>query len=174
MQAIAFLQNQATCQKGLFSCYNTIMTTLAINKRATFDYELQEHFEAGLMLLGAEVKSIKTGHISLKGSFVHFHEGELYLVNADIPQYKFAKNLPSYDARRSRKILIKKAQIKSLIGKIHAQGLTLVPLKVYTKKRLIKLEFALARGKKSFDKRANIAKKEAGRAIERKLKNGVV
>lgn len=146
------------------------MSTFAVNKRATFDYELQDRFEAGLVLTGPEVKSIKTGHISLKGSFVSFHNGELYLTNADIPQYKFAKNISFYDTRRSRKLLIKKAQLKSLIGKIHAQGLTLVPLRVYTKKRLIKLEFAIGRGKKSFDKRSDIAKKEARRKIERTLK----
>lgn len=147
------------------------MGTFAVNKRATFDYELADRFEAGLVLTGSEVKSIKTGHISLKGSFVSIHEGELYLTNADIPQYKFAKQLTSYDPTRSRKLLVKKSEIKSLLGKIHAQGLTLVPIRVYTKKRLIKLEFAIARGKKSFDKRSDIAKKEAKRKMERTLKS---
>lgn len=147
------------------------MTTLAINKRARLDYELADRFEAGLMLLGAEVKSIKTGHISLKGSFIAIREGELYLTNADIPQYKFAKNLLHYENTRSRKLLLKKSEIKSLLGKMHAQGLTLVPLRVYTKKRLIKLEFAIGKGKKSFDKRSDIAKKEAKRKMERALKS---
>lgn len=150
------------------------MSTLAVNKRAHLDYELTDRFEAGLVLLGAEVKSIKTGHISLKGSFIAIHEGELYLTNADIPQYKFAKNLTHYENTRSRKLLVKKSEIKSLLGKIHAQGLTLVPLRVYTKRRLIKLEFAIGKGKKSHDKRSDIAKKEAKRKIERTLKNGVV
>lgn len=147
------------------------MTTISTNKRATFDYELQDRFEAGLVLTGPEVKSVKTGHISLKGSFVTLHGGELFLTNANIPQYPFAKNVTSYDSHRSRKLLVKRSEIKSLLGKMHAQGLTLVPLRVYTKKRLIKLEFAVARGKKAFDKRSDIAKKEAKRAIERKLKN---
>lgn len=147
------------------------MPILAVNKRATFDYEILDRFEAGLMLTGAEVKSIKTGHISLKGAFVTLHEGELWLTNANIPPYPFANLGSSYDPTRSRKLLVKKSEIKSLIGKIHAQGLTLVPLRVYTKKRLIKLEFALAKGKKAFDKRADIGKKEAKRAIERKLKS---
>jgi len=147
------------------------MAVLAINKRANFDYELLERFEAGLMLIGAEVKSIKTGHISLKGSFVTMHDGELYLTNANIPLYPFAKNLTNYNPTRSRKLLVRKSEIRSLIGKLHIKGLTLVPIRVYTKKRLIKLEFAVGRGKKAFDKRIDIAKKEVKRDIDRKLKS---
>jgi SsrA-binding protein len=146
------------------------MSTIATNKRAGFDYDLLDKFEAGLMLTGAEVKSIKTGHISLKGSFVTMHDEELYLTNANISPYPFAKNSTSYDPTRSRKLLVKKSEIKSLIGKLHVKGLTLVPLRVYTKKRLIKLEFAVGRGKKAFDKRGDIAKKEDKRKIERALK----
>ena len=147
------------------------MATIAFNKRAIFDYDLTDHFEAGLMLTGAEVKSIKTGHISLKGSFVTMHETELFLTNANIPPYPFAKTALSYDPTRSRKLLVKKSEIRSLIGKLHAKGLTLVPLRVYTKKRLIKLEFAIGRGKKAFDKRSDIAKNEAKRNMDRALKN---
>lgn len=147
------------------------MAELAFNKRASFDYEFLKKFEAGLMLTGAEVKSVKTGHISLKGSFVTLHDGELYLTNANIPPYPFAKNTGTYDPTRSRKLLVRKAEIASLIGKLQVKGLTLVPLRVYTKKRLIKLEFALGQGKKAFDKRANIAKREANIRIERAMKN---
>jgi SsrA-binding protein len=147
------------------------MATIATNKRANFDFELLDRYEAGLMLTGAEVKSIKTGHVSLKGSFVTMHEGELYLTNANIPPYPFAKNLTSYDPTHSRKLLVRKSEIKSLIGKLHVKGLTLVPIRVYTKKRLVKLEFALAKGKKAFDKRSDIAKKEAKRKIDRALKS---
>ncbi|HPN55200.1 MAG TPA: SsrA-binding protein SmpB [Candidatus Moranbacteria bacterium] len=147
------------------------MSILAINKRASFDYELQDKYEAGLVLTGAEVKSIKTGHISLKGSFVTMHGEELYLTNANIPPYPFAKNSAAYDPTRSRKLLVRKSEIRHLIGKLQVKGLTLVPLRVYTKKRLIKLEFALAKGKKAHDKRQDIAKKESKRKIERALKN---
>ncbi len=147
------------------------MSILAINKRASFDYELQDKYEAGLMLTGAEVKSIKTGHISLKGSFVTMHGEELYLTNANIPPYPFAKSSAAYDPTRSRKLLVRKSEIRHLIGKLQVKGLTLVPLRVYTKKRLIKLEFALAKGKKAHDKRQDIAKKESKRKIERALKN---
>lgn len=147
------------------------MGILATNKKANFDYELLDKYEAGLMLSGAEVKSAKMGHMSIKGSFVTFHEGELYLTNANISPYKFAGDARSYDPARSRKLLVRKTEIKSLIGKLHTKGLTLVPLCVYTKRRLIKLEFALARGKKAFDKRSDIAKREVKRDIERKLKS---
>lgn len=147
------------------------MSTIAFNKRAGFDYELLEKYEAGLVLTGAEVKSIKTGHISLKGAFVSLHEGELYLTNATIPRYPFSDPNKPYDPTQSRKLLVKRSQIKGFIGKLHSEGLTLVPIRVYTKKRLIKLEFALAKGKKKFDKRKDIAKKEDKRKMERALKN---
>jgi len=147
------------------------MDALATNRRAHFDYELQGIYEAGLMLTGAEVKSVKNGHMSLKGSFVTLHGSELFLTNANIARYPFAKSSSAYDPLRSRKLLMRKAEIKSLIGKLQIKGLTLVPLRVYTKRRLIKLEFALARGKKAFDKRKDISEKEANRKIDRALKN---
>ncbi len=146
------------------------MATLAFNKRAGFDYELEDHFEAGLVLTGAEVKSVKNGHLSLKGSFVTMHEGELFLTNANISPYPFAKTTLAYDPTRSRKLLVKKSEIRSLIGKLHAKGLTLVPLRVYTKRRLVKLEFAIGRGKKALDKRSDIRKREDNRKIEQALK----
>lgn len=147
------------------------MADITFNKRAVFDYELQKKFEAGLMLTGAEVKSVKNGHINLKGSFVTLHGGELYLTNANISPYPFAKTAETYDPARSRKLLVRKSEISSLVGKLQTKGLTLVPLRVYTKKRLIKLEFALAQGKKKFDKRENIAKRESKRRMERFVKN---
>jgi SsrA-binding protein len=147
------------------------MPTIATNKRAYFDYEISDKYEAGLVLTGSEVKSAKTGHISLKGSFVVRKDSELYLVNASIPLYKFAGKVKDYNPTRSRKILLKKSEIKSLIGKMAIQGLTLVPISVYTKKRLLKLEFGVGKGKKKFDKRDDIAKKEAKRKIARSLKN---
>ena len=147
------------------------MSVLAINKRAAFDYELMNRYEAGLVLLGAEVKSVKTGNISLKGSFIVRKNGELYLINANIPQYIHARNLKSYDPVRSRKLLLKKSEIKSLIGKMAQEGLTLVPIRVYnTKKGLLKVEFALAKGKKEFDKRASIKEREDKRRMQQKLK----
>ncbi|HBI33851.1 MAG TPA: SsrA-binding protein [Candidatus Moranbacteria bacterium] len=147
------------------------MPTLATNKRAHFDYELLDKYEAGLVLSGAETKSTKMGHISLKGSFVTIHDSELYLTNATISHYPFAGFKIAYDPTRSRKLLVKKSEIKSLIGKLHVKGLTLVPLRVYTKRRLVKLEFAVARGKKAHDKRSDITKRESEREIGRAMKN---
>jgi SsrA-binding protein len=147
------------------------MSELAYNKRANFDYEILEKYEAGLELLGHEVKSIKTGHISLKESFVTIRGVELFLTNAHIPHYKHAGKLENYDPTRPRKLLVKKAEIRRLIGKARTQGLTLVPIRVYTKRRYLKLEFGLGKGKKEYDKRDKIKKREDERGIRRLLKN---
>jgi SsrA-binding protein len=147
------------------------MPTLAVNKRAGFDYELLDRYEAGLELTGQEVKSAKTGHLSLKGAFVTRRGKEMYLTNASIPFYKFAGEPKNYDPTHPRKLLLRKSEIKHLIGKMAIEGLTLVPIRVYTKKRFLKLEFAVGKGKKQFDKRSTIAKKEARRKIDRALKN---
>lgn len=147
------------------------MTTLAFNKRANFDYQLSDKYEAGLVLTGQEVKSVKMGHISLKESFVTIKGNELYLTNAHITPYKHAGDIKNYDPTRPRKLLLKKSEIKHLTGKVRTQGLTLVPIRVYTRKRYIKLEFGVGKGKKKFDKRQDIAKKEDARKMKRALKN---
>lgn len=147
------------------------MKTLAINKRATYDYEILEKIEGGLALKGYEVKSIKTGHISLKGSYVTIKNEEAYLTNASIPAYQPANMPESYDPTGPRKVLLRKKQIKSLIGKISQKGLTLVPIKVYSKHGLIKLEFGLGKGKRKIDKRESIKKREEKVKIERVLKD---
>jgi len=146
------------------------MPVLAVNKRANFDYEIKEKFEAGIVLLGHEVKSVKTGHINLRGSYLTFKKSkkglsELYLINAYIPLYKHAGSIKDYNPTRARKLLVKKKEIKYLTGKKQQQGLTLVPLKIYTKHSLIKLEFAIGRGKKKTDKRETIKKREVDRKI---------
>ena len=146
------------------------MPEYAYNRKASYDYEFLERYEAGIVLYGFEVKAIKTGHINLQGSFVNLKGQELYLTNASIPPYQ-SKNTPlDYESTRSRKLLLKKEEIKTLAGKIQQKGLTLVPIRVYTKKGKIKLEFALAKGKKKVDKRKKIAEREAKRKIERALR----
>jgi len=147
------------------------MKTFAANKRAYYDYEILEKYEGGLVLAGSEVKSIKTGHISLKGSYVTIKNGEAYLINANIPAYQPLNMPESYDPTRSRKVLIRKKQIKSLTGKISQKGLTLVPIKIYSKRGLIKLEFGLGKGKRKIDKREGIRKREARVDMERALRN---
>lgn len=147
------------------------MSTLATNKRAHYDYEILEKYEAGLALFGHEVKSIKTKHVSLKESFVTVRGSELYLTNAHVPPYSHAGTIANYNPTRPRKLLLKKSEIKRLIGKIRTLGLTLVPIRLYTKRRLVKLEFGLGKGKKEYDKRDSIRKKEAERGMRRILKN---
>ncbi|MDP2910177.1 MAG: SsrA-binding protein SmpB [bacterium] len=146
------------------------MKLLAENTKARFDYQVLETFEAGLILIGQEVKAIKNGRISLRASYIVFKGEELYLIGANIPPYQPKNASPDYDPERSRKLLLKKPEIKYLIGKTKERGLTLIPLKVYTKYAKIKLEFGIAKGRKKPDKRELIKKREADRIIERELK----
>lgn len=152
------------------------MKALAENKKAHFDYEILEKFEAGISLLGHEVKSIKTGRMSLKGSYVVLkgltkkETPEVFLIGASVPPYQ-PKNTPAnYNPERSRKLLLKKEEIKYLIGKSKQKGLTIIPLRVYTKKGKIKVEFAIVKGRKKADKRQVIKEREIKREIRRTFK----
>lgn len=143
---------------------------LVKNRRANYDYQILETFEAGLALKGYETKSIRTGNASLKGSYVTIKDEEAYLTGAHISPYQQA-NLPQdYEPTRSRKLLLHKKEIKSLLGKLKMKGLTLVPLRIYTKRGKIKLEFGLGRGKRKIDKREKIKKREVQRKIARVLR----
>ncbi len=145
------------------------MPQLAINKKASFDYELQDKYEAGLVLFGHEVKAVRAGQVSLKGSFISLRtkngQPEFYLVNAQISPYKNAGDLPGYNQLRERKLLLKHQEISQLLGKKQAEGLTLIPLKIYTNHSFLKLEFAVAKGKKKYDKRESIKKREVDRRL---------
>lgn len=145
------------------------MKVFAENKKAYFDYEILEKFEAGLVLIGQEVKSLKTRGISLAGSYAVIKDEEVFWVGAHIPAYQPKNALSNYDAERSRKLLLEKKEIQYLIGKSQQRGLTLIPLKLYTIKGKIKMEFGLAKGKKKFDKRETIKKRELEREIKRQL-----
>jgi len=146
------------------------MSVISINKRANFDYEILERFEAGVVLTGQEVKSIRTGHISLAGAFVTLKGGEAWLTNSHVPPYKMAGELREYDPTRPRKLLLRKFELASLIGKIKQKGLTLIPLRVYTKGNKIKLEFGIGRGKKKYEKRELIKKREVDKKIREAMK----
>jgi len=154
--------------------------TIIENKKAYFNYQILEKLEAGISLIGQEVKSIKSGRINLAGSYVVLKgpvkggHPEVFLIGANIPPYQPKNALPDYNPERSRKLLLKKSEIKSLIGKVKQKGLTLVPLRVYTKRGKIKLEFGVAKGKKKFDKRESIKKKEFEREKERFLKGKIL
>ncbi|MDO8516012.1 MAG: SsrA-binding protein SmpB [bacterium] len=138
---------------------------VAENRRARFDYEILETLEAGISLQGHEVKSVKGGRMNLSGSYGVIQEGELWLLNADVPAYQ-PKNAPEgYDPHRLRRLLIHRKEINALIGRLNEKGLTLVPLKAYLKKGLIKIELGLARSKKKGDKREGLKKRAAEREI---------
>lgn len=144
--------------------------TYADNRRIYHDYEILETYEAGIVLEGHEVKAVKTGKISIIGSYVKIIDSEAFLIGAVISPYQ-PKNTPKdYDPQRSRKLLLNKKEITGLIGKSRERGLTIVPLKVYAKKGKIKLEIGLAKTRKKHDKREVIKKKEEERKIERVLK----
>ena len=147
------------------------MKILAENRKAYFDYEVLEKFEAGLALNGREVKSIKNGHISIGGSYVVIDKkNEAFLLGANVPPYQ-PNNTPSdYDPGRSRKLLLRKKEIKYLLGKAQERGLTLIPHKVYTNDGMIKLEFGVGKGKKKFDKRETIKKRDTEMDIRRELR----
>jgi len=150
------------------------MTILAENKKAYYNYEILEKFEAGISLIGQEVKSLKTRGVNLAGNYVVPKGEEFFWVGANIHPYQPKNAPPDYNPERSRKLLLKKSEIKYLIGKSKQRGLTLIPLKLYTiKSGRIKLEFAIARGKKKFDKREKIKKREIEREIKRVLKKGM-
>ena len=143
---------------------------LAENRRARYDYEILDTYEAGLVLHGYEVKSIKTGRVSLRGAYVVIKDNEAYLINTLIPPYQPANTPDDYNPERNRKLLLNKSEIKSLIGKSKQKGLTLVPLKLYTKRGKIKLGLAVAKGKREIDKREAIKKRETKREVQRKLR----
>lgn len=143
---------------------------LSVNKRARYDYEILETYDAGLVLKGYEVKAIKTGLVSLKASYVVIKDNEAYLINAFIPPYQIANTPKAYNPEQSRKLLLNKSEIKSLIGKSKQKGLTLVPLKLYTKKSRIKLKFGVGKRKRKIDKREIIKKREVEKSIREKLR----
>lgn len=143
------------------------MKEYASNPKAFHDYEILETVEAGLVLRGYEVKSIKTGKVSIKGSYVKILSGSPYLIGAVIPPYQPGNVPPDYREQADRKLLMSKSQVSSLLGLAQSHGITLVPLKLYDKKGLIKLEIGVARGKKKFDKREAIKKKDIARSKQR-------
>jgi SsrA-binding protein len=143
---------------------------LVHNSKAGFNYEIIEKFEAGIELLGFEVKSIRNKHGKLEGSYVKFKGNEMFLSGSDIPPYQPSNTPVTYDRVRNRKLIMSKAQILKLKQKVESDKLTLIPLSLYNKGKVLKCEIALARGKKKFDKREVIKRREADIEIERTLK----
>jgi SsrA-binding protein len=156
---------------GTMVAFFYIMATFAINKRAKSDYQILETFEAGIKLTGAEVKSVRLGGMRLTGAYVTLAGGNVSLINAHIAAYKPAGPQPDYDPTQSRRLLLKKEEVRRLSGLMQQKGYTLVPLRSYSLRNFIKLEFAVGRGKRQFEKREDIkrreAKREMGRAMRR-------
>lgn len=147
---------------------------VATNRRATFDYALEDRFEAGIALTGGEIKSIRDGKMDLRDAFVQMRQGEAWLVNAYVPTYVlstgFARTAALDGERRDRKLLLNKKELNELARGTEQRGYTVIATKAYLKRGRAKVEIALAKGKKQFDKRRDIAKRDADRDIQRALR----
>ena len=139
---------------------------IATNRKANFEYEILERFEAGVVLTGTEVKSVRDSKINIKESYAVIKNGEVWLLNCHINEYAFG-NINNHEPLRSRKLLLNKREIRKIKKQLNEKGLTLVPLKVYFKGSLIKIELGVARGKKIYDKRESIKKRETERRLKR-------
>src|SRR3989344_5053106 len=139
-----------------------------INKKAFFDYEILERFEAGINLIGAEVKAVRLGHADLTGSFAKIIGSEAYLINAKIFPYQYARP-EGYDERRTRKLLLHKKEIIALKGRTEGSNLTIVPLSIYTTKNFIKVELGLGKGKREYQKKEAKKRKDLERSVEQEL-----
>lgn len=146
------------------------MKILAQNKKAFHDYELIERFEAGIALKGTEVKSCKAGKVNLRDAYVRIKDNEALLLNMSISHYEQG-NIMNHEPTRTRKLLLHRKEINKLIGKTQEKGFTIVPLKIYLVRNLVKIEIALAKGKQSHDKRNSIKEKDLKREISRDFKN---
>ena len=143
--------------------------TLAKNRKARFEYEIQNTMEVGIVLKGTEVKSIRAGQINITESFCRVYDHlQVYLLNAHVSQYDFG-NIHNHDPLRPRRLLLHRSEIRRLYGQVKEQGLTLIPIKIYLKGGIIKMELALGRGKKMYDKRQTMKKRDAERDVERAL-----
>ena len=146
------------------------MENLVVNKKASFDYDFLEKFEAGIVLSGAEIKAIKTGKANLAGSFAIIRNNEAFILNLSIAPYQPKNTGAFYSPDKTRKLLLRQKQIHYLLSLLKQKNLTLIPLRMYNKHGLIKVELALAKGKKKFDKRETIKKRDIKKRIERAKK----
>ena len=145
--------------------------TITVNRQASFEYFIEEKFEAGIALEGAEVKSLRNGNCTLKDSFCYLSGGEIFIKNMHIAVYDKAGAFNSHDSKRDIKLLLHKYEIARIAGKVNAKGMTVVPLSLYFSDGLVKAEIALCRGKQTFDKKRAIAEKDRKREMEREIKN---
>lgn len=144
---------------------------VADNRKARHDYDIEETFEAGIVLTGSEIKSLRAGRVNLRGSYARVYRDEVFLYEAHISPYEQSGTYFNHEPTRPRKLLLHRREINRIDGLIRQKGLTLVPTKLYFKGRRVKLELGVARGKKHYDKREDIAKRESQRDIERAMKS---
>jgi len=142
---------------------------ITVNRKASHEYAILQTYEAGIVLVGTEVKSLRQGKANLVDGYAKIENGEVWLVNAHISEYTQG-NINNHNPRRERKLLLNRSEIRKLIGKTKEKGLTLIPLRLYFKNGRVKVELALAKGKKVYDKRRDIAKKDFQREQERRIK----
>jgi len=140
----------------------TGLKIISLNRKARFNYSFKEMYEAGLVLSGSEVKSLRAGKVSISESYAHDKSGEIFLVNSNIPSYK-ASSYNDHEPNRNRKLLLNKKEINKLIGRINREGFSLIPTKIYFKKGKVKIEIGLAKGKKEYDKRHSKKKEDWNR-----------
>ncbi|MBO2533333.1 MAG: SsrA-binding protein [Thermoactinomycetaceae bacterium] len=155
--------------RGVSAVAKSGVKVIARNKKALHDYHIEETYEAGIVLTGTEIKSIRQGRVNLRDSFARIEDGEVYLLNMHISPYEQGNRF-NPDPTRTRKLLLHKEEIRKLIGLTRQKGYTLIPLDVHLRNGFAKVQLALAKGKKQYDKRADIAKRDAQREIERRLK----
>lgn len=146
------------------------MPVLARNKKAFFDYFIEDKYEAGIELVGTEVKSIKAGKVSIKESFVRIIKNEMFIMNMNVTPYEFG-NIHNLPEKRVRKLLLNRKEINKIGQKIKEQGYTIVPLSIYTKQRLVKVEIGIAKGKKNYDKRETLKRKDQEKEMKKVQKN---
>ncbi len=147
------------------------MKIIATNKSASFEYFIEEKYEAGIVLEGNEIKSVRAGNVNMNDSFCFVRGNTVSVKNMHVALFDKSDAFSTKDTRRARKLLLHKSEIAKIAGKINRQGYTLVPLKLYFKDALIKMEIALCKGKHTFDKKQTLAERDTKRAVDRELKN---
>ena len=147
------------------------MKIIAVNKSASFEYFIEEKYEAGIVLEGNEIKSLRLGNVNMNDSFCFVVNGEAFVKNMHIAFYEKSDGFASKNTRKDRKLLLHKSEIAKITGKVNKQGYTLVPLKMYFKDALVKMEVALCRGKHTYDKKQTIAERDVKRSVDRDIKN---
>jgi SsrA-binding protein len=165
------MAKKTATQKNTTSAAQENSKVVSVNRQAYHDYEVERTIEAGIELVGTEIKSIREGHVQLRGAYAIVRNGEIWLENANIALYEHG-NRYNHEPMRNRKLLLHRSEINQLINRVATKGLTLIPLKLYLKRGKAKVELGLCRGKKLYDKREAIAKRDVQREIERMVRRG--